>query len=221
MFRKRGCLFWLFVGPLVVVLLYKLAYPTWSWREKLTVTVETPDGEKSGSAVRRFSVTYRPAILPTIGSQYFTLKGEAVVVDLGEGKYLFSLLGDERGLGWSVYESIYPDDSLRFREFYKIWVYLVGRGPKPVPHENYPLLVTFDDINDPASVKKVDPNDLAASFGPDYRLKSITLEITNGFVTNGEVEKVLGRKPSNAEVWDQISVEQRRLLSTGMWKRDR
>ena len=58
--------------------------------------------------------------------------------------------------------------------------------------KHYPLLVTFGDINDPASVKKVDPNDLAATFGPGYTLKSITLEITDEPVTTGKVEDVLG-----------------------------
>ncbi|MCP4095679.1 MAG: hypothetical protein GY748_05500, partial [Planctomycetaceae bacterium] len=66
-------------------------------------------------------------------------------------------------------------------------------GPVPVPdHRYFPLLVTFTDINDPASVKKIDPDDLAASFGPGYSLKSVTLEITGEPVTQGVVEKVLG-----------------------------
>jgi hypothetical protein len=40
-----------------------------------------------------------------------------------------------------------------------------------LPREPYrPLLVTFADINDPASVQRVDPDDLAASFGPGYAL---------------------------------------------------
>ncbi len=35
-----------------------------------------------------------------------------------------------------------------------------------VPEVEYPLMVTFADIADPASVILVNPDDLAASFGP-------------------------------------------------------
>lgn len=60
-----------------------------------------------------------------------------------------------------------------------------------VPAYQYPMLVTFDDITDPASVKLVDPADLAATFGPGVRLKSVTLEVTNEAVTDGVVEEKL------------------------------
>ena len=46
--------------------------------------------------------------------------------------------------------------------------------------------------DDPASVARVDPTDLAASFGPGYALSSITLAITDEPVTKGRVEAVLG-----------------------------
>jgi hypothetical protein len=58
--------------------------------------------------------------------------------------------------------------------------------------KQYPLLVTFGDINDPASVKRVDPDNLELAFGPGYALQSITLSITDEPVTKGGVEKVLG-----------------------------
>jgi hypothetical protein len=41
-------------------------------------------------------------------------------------------------------------------------------------------------------VRRVDPNDLAASFGPGYRLNAITMTITDEPVTEGKVETVLG-----------------------------
>jgi len=71
------------------------------------------------------------------------------------------------------------------------------RGLKPgdkiaLPDDHYPLLVTFTDINDPASVQRVDPDDLVAHFGPGVKLKTITLEITDEPVTGGQIEKVLG-----------------------------
>ena len=66
------------------------------------------------------------------------------------------------------------------------------RAARAVPPKLYPLMVTFGNLADPTSVRRVDPADLAASFGPGIRLKSITLEITAEPVTEGRVEKVLG-----------------------------
>ncbi|WP_421849677.1 hypothetical protein [Oricola sp.] len=66
------------------------------------------------------------------------------------------------------------------------------RETRVLPRENYPRLVTFGHIGSPQTVRRVDPDNLAATFGPGYRLKSITLEITDAPVTRGEVETVLG-----------------------------
>jgi hypothetical protein len=52
------------------------------------------------------------------------------------------------------------------------------------------MLVTFKDIADPTSVVLVDPDDLAASFGAGYRLKAITVQVTDKPVTVG-IEKRL------------------------------
>jgi hypothetical protein len=49
----------------------------------------------------------------------------------------------------------------------------------------YPLLVTFTDMQDPTSVTRVDPANLAASFGTGVRLKRIEVEVTDDDVTTG------------------------------------
>ena len=72
-----------------------LGFRTWSWHQKLTVTVETPDGPRSGSAVSAawFQMTPKWAgVGDSAGASNSSLSGEAVVVDLGEGRYLFALL---------------------------------------------------------------------------------------------------------------------------------
>jgi hypothetical protein len=52
------------------------------------------------------------------------------------------------------------------------------------------MFVRFRDINDPNTVERVDPNNLAASFGPGVRLTRATIEITDAPVTTG-IEKEL------------------------------
>ncbi|MCP4081491.1 MAG: hypothetical protein GY743_14690, partial [Planctomycetaceae bacterium] len=69
---------------------------------------------------------------------------------------------------------------------------LRGKPAAILKTDNYPLLVTFTDINDPASVKRVDRYDLEKHFGAGVKLKAVTLEITGEPVTKGAVEKVLG-----------------------------
>ncbi|MEO0910413.1 MAG: hypothetical protein AAFX96_08800, partial [Pseudomonadota bacterium] len=53
-----------FIGFLVVIyVIYKLIYPTYSWGEKMTITVITPTGEVTRSAVRHVSYTEVPPFL--------------------------------------------------------------------------------------------------------------------------------------------------------------
>ncbi|MEM7778318.1 MAG: hypothetical protein AAF732_22280, partial [Pseudomonadota bacterium] len=80
----------------------------------------------------------------------------------------------------------------------KEWLPVIERlrGRREVPFQSYPLLVTFDDIKNPVTAREVDPNDLAATFGPGYALSSLTIEITDEPVTEGRVESVLAWLPS-------------------------
>lgn len=53
-------------------------------------------------------------------------------------------------------------------------------------------MVTFNDVSDPATVRKVDPDNLAASFGPGVALNGVSLEITDEVANEGQIERVLG-----------------------------
>ncbi|MEO9613403.1 MAG: hypothetical protein ABJG86_09285 [Nitratireductor sp.] len=159
----------------------------WEWNQKLTVEVLV-DGETVSGAAVSYVRWQEANALDHYPTAY---RGEATVVDLGERGLLFALIGEptkyiagytlhqELGERRSDYETLYP----KIAQF---------RGVRDVPPERYPPLVTFTDIADPTTVKRVDPDDLAATFGPGVALKRITLEITDEAVTEGEVEAVLG-----------------------------
>jgi hypothetical protein len=126
------------------------------------------------------------------------------------GKFLFALLsGTPRA--WELFFPRQPLETLGDK-----MAGLVGQT-RPLTPDQYPLLVTFGDINDPTSVRRVDPNDLAASFGPGYRLNAITMTITDEPVTEGKVETVLGwlpslkgrLKPSTKKYADELTVEEK------------
>jgi hypothetical protein len=157
-----------------------------SWNRKLTVTVTTPAGEVSGAAVQGETLSSKKGWFtpPEASGSSYGQSGEAVVVEVAPGRYLFAL----RGVPPDSFKIFFPGKApLEVREQLKAL-----REAREVPRGEYPLLVTFTDINDPKTVNQVDPADLAASFGPGFSLKSITLEITDEKVTEGEVEKVLG-----------------------------
>ncbi len=156
-----------------------------TYRQKVKVTVITPDGEKSGSAVTQIDVSTGYSL----GAGEMTqanVRGEATVVDLGQGKYLFALLSEHSKVLAGV---VFPNGAGE------------KDGPKEIPRGDvagtankysvFPMLVTFDNLQNPKSVKQVNPADLAATFGQSFALKSITLEITDEMVTEGVVEKVL------------------------------
>lgn len=168
-----------------------------SWNQKLTVKVNTPNGEKTGSAVTRVSVT--------VGRQFatdrilsFGVRGEAAIVDLGAGKYIFALLSSsgpgsteylaDNTLGHLVRIDQNQDEVSRLNAKYSAYEKL--RGAVPVPSKNYTLLVTFADINNPKSVREIKSNNLVDAFGAGYSLKAVTLEITDEEVTE-EIEEKL------------------------------
>lgn len=156
---------------------------SYSWNQKLTVEVQTPNGDVSGVSVTRVGWSE----VNSVGNYPASYSGEAAVVDLKGGHFLFVLLREETK--YLAFRTFNGNTGIS-EEIFAAMSNLRVTGNVPIEH--YPMLVTFDDINDPATVKKINPNNLAASFGAGYSLKSIALEITDEEVTQGDVEKVLG-----------------------------
>ena len=187
---------------LVGLVVYSCMPSSYSWHQKLTLEVETPSGIITGSSV--VYVTMSTQFVAGFGSKGSSGKrGEAVVMEITPGKptgghtggptsgrYLFALLKGQTHLAQKVFDVTGP--GVRFNEWAGTLSRLRGTGD--VPEAHYPLLVTFTDINDPSSVKKVEPWDLESHFGAGVKLKRITLEITDEAVTSGKVEKVLGKE---------------------------
>lgn len=85
-------------------------FPEWQWHQKLTVSVMTPEGLKSGSSVTSARIEF-PAkwtgVGDAAGMQRGGVSGEAVVVDLGQGRYLFALL--QGYTEWTAYTAFSPE----------------------------------------------------------------------------------------------------------------
>lgn len=156
-----------------------------SLRYKMTVEVETPQGLKSGFAVREMTLATNNIMRPANGR----IKGEAVVVDLPGGQALFALLTGGDGD---------VDYAMQIGGRAQVWgksageppagpVELYPTAPKTTGLQNtnpLPMLVRFRDITDPKSVEAVDPEAIG--------VKRIMVETTSDDVTVG----IGGRLPS-------------------------
>lgn len=170
----------------------------YEWRYKITVEVDTPSGAVSGSAVHQVQVEVsrnKPGAV--IGQGYkLYLDGEAVVVDLPNGKRIFALLRQNDGfggrLGYVIPRLVIPEkverhERLRMvvsesKEFGKEFV---------VPESRYPLLVTFEEVNLLSTMKWIKPDTLQETFGPGYAINKIFFEFTDEEVGSGMPDGLL------------------------------
>ena len=171
-----------------------------TYRYRLSIEIETPEGLASGSGVLEVRALDAKGIdgrLPLSGKA-----GEAVVVDLGRRGSIFALLKrdyrqDQRSgeLSADVTLRAANKDQRKYERYVPLARDIAAtEGVIEVLPQELPMLVRFRDIADPATVEKVDPNNLAKSFGAGVRLKRATLEITSDPVTTG-IEKRLGWLP--------------------------
>ncbi|WP_298470381.1 hypothetical protein [uncultured Erythrobacter sp.] len=163
---------------------------------RLIVEVETPDGVVTGSSVIQVKVTESnsPFIAPEGRGVNGKMRGEAVAVDLPDGQVLFALLRSESSVdagNWYAFKGIegrapggQPGSPERARALMR-----TSRAGDLWPRD-YPMLVTFADLDDPTSVERVDPKDLAATFGEGASLKRIGVEFTGEPVTIGIVQRL-------------------------------
>ncbi len=171
-----------------VWLFWMILYPVHTYRYKLTVEVETPDGLRTGSAVREVTWQDGPQITPEASMAGMSQKGEAVTVELPKGKLLFALLSPS---GHETPKLAFGSSrQTKKSNTTPVELSPLEKSEAVYGESGYPRLVTFADINDPKSVAKVDPANLAASFGEGYRLKYITAQISEEPVTTGIEERL-------------------------------
>ena len=141
---------------------------------RLAVEVETPEGSKSASSV--------VAVHPD-RSQTRTV-GDAIFVDLGNGKNLVALLAhvdknlvldDVNYVALRAYNEA-AGKRVSFNEMSRL------SGIVPVKGALIPVLVTFADPANPGTARVVSPDDAEAVLGRGYRLKGLTAEVVpNGY----------------------------------------
>jgi len=182
-------------------------FPTYRYR--LTVEVDTPEGLRTGSSVIEVhTVRAGENAVPLPRGVGVAAQGEAVAVDLPGGKTLFALLRSETSMDWASWIMVWLtkvpahkdgqdqlgvrfDQMLADRDVLELPVHFArGFGSGPGGTDARPLMVTFGNLADPKSVIKVQSDDLAASFGQGIQLRRLTVQLTDDPVTTG-IEKRL------------------------------
>jgi hypothetical protein len=155
---------------------------SYSWRQKLTVTVDTPTGPKSGFAVVQVEIQY--------GRQFMSgndvspsVYGEATVVEVAPGKYLFAILNSPSS-SWELYLPVWKDKLAGKPREQILSTIQSLREERDIPRESYPTLVAFNNTADPKTAREITINNLSSDFGSGYSLKFMRLEITNEPVTH-------------------------------------
>lgn len=130
-------------------------YPSVTLRYKMTIEVETPEGIKTGSAVREIKLQGQPELMSGRSVVAKLVKGEAVVVDLGERGEVFAILDAGGDSLWSFFQA-FPsgcqggDVSHCGIDYYSN---LSAGRSAILARELYPNFVSFDDVNDPSSAR--------------------------------------------------------------------
>lgn len=200
----------LLIGAFIVATAYSMFF-TYTHRFRMTVEVETPNGIKTGSSVLQSSYSVSPSWVPQTGTLNSSLRGEAVFMDLGEGKNVVALLaggahGEQyfgadlaaRALGRDRNES-----GVRGGWFKEApsWT-----GSAELTGELKPTIVSFADPVKPETARVISPYQLDPGIGPGFHLKRVWIEMVNDSVTRtleGQLPWV-GNYAAETSAWRSI-----------------
>ena len=189
MFKFKSILFAL------LLLLGAVLYTGWGeslyWRQKFILEVNTPSGMVISETVLQYRAASIPKRLNRPQTGWFGIYGEAPFVKLPNGRYLFALSL------YGVYDipKAYAElFGLNLNGIYSIRdLYPRIKASSDVlemERHQWPLFITFDDINDPSTVRQVDPRNLAKTFGAGFRLKRFAVKPTVEPATYGRIRRI-------------------------------
>jgi len=138
-------------------------------RYKMTVTIETPEGENSSAVVREARCSYEKSILPDQGGNLSdVVKGEAVIVKFPSNEPVFGVISESGSEARFICSHRKIDKSASLQ----------------LPRHAFPNFVRFKNLQDPNTVeaipyfdKKSVPSNLI--FTPGVRVISVQINFTN------------------------------------------
>jgi hypothetical protein len=178
---------WLGIAFAAVVagfVLYKISYPTYSCRYRMTVNVEVDGQMRSASSVIEFRVSKQLRFLPDVNPIKFDAVGEAVFIDM-DGRSLIALLksGEYAQDGDFPLRVVPAHFKLNMDRQRASLASL--RGKWELADKDLPTLVTFSDANNAATLRIIRPDQLEQTFGPNVHWRGVVIEMTTDPVTRG------------------------------------
>lgn len=210
MTKRKKILIALFALAGLLAWAYSPLYYSGSWRYRITVNVETPEGMKSGSAVREVRVSDIASYLRIVGGlPEIKVKGEAVVVDLGKRGILFAVMNGHVGHEGDAYRNVfdafpYPGPRGALSRYGIRYYDHLKEGFAYLAPEKYPKMVMFRDLENPMTaelVYGVQPRDrrddarnfvgiaynitdqFEDKFGEGVKIKNVAMEMVRDPVT--------------------------------------
>lgn len=170
-------------------------------RYRVDISVDVNGKEYSGSGViedRAYCQKMLSGLANGVECNQHVI-GEAVPVDLGARGLLFLTLTGTQYIprdasghdveyavdAWQILTPIFKQAGFGFRNREAFRAVAAGSASVQLPFDGLPMLVRFDDLSNPLTVHRVDPANLAASFGPGVELKRVTVSITQAPVSHG------------------------------------
>lgn len=187
---KLRCILLLGFSVMVATSFWYLTDTTDTWQQELSLYISTPQSEVVASSVVAINVSKsRSDFLNHFGGKEWLLEGEGIVSDLGDGKFIFSLIYPQRILLIEAMQDAglisigsHEGNMDAIRKFDQVVDVALIKLPK---------LIAFMDINDPSSVVEVQPNNLEKVFGKGYFLTRATIEKTSKAPTRGRLADTL------------------------------
>ncbi len=181
---------------LALLALWLFVFPSAWLHYKLSVDVDDNGVMRRGDGV--IFVWFQsqgPLLIDNTPQWTIKPSGEAFAVDLGPRGAFFVLLSQDHdrpascdaGRGaLACYFKFYVNDLPNgLVSLLKVTAFAFSGAAQDLTPDQLPLLVRFRDINDPATVERVDPDRLELSFGPGVKIVRVRVELTSARMTTG------------------------------------
>ena len=213
--KKRGNFFirhFILTFFLGVVVYNYVTYPSYTYRYRMTVEVETPEGVKTGSSVVEIYNNQIPVSMAGLfGGHYnwMNIEGEGVFVEIGDGKILFlDKISNDHIMDILVdtfpipivdekdKKIVYRIDNIR--EVMKYYGTLINSKAE-VSEKNFPTMLAVVNKNNQEDIQRVNSENMEEVFGEGIKLKRVVIEMTQNAVTKNPLNSILRPKISGYE----------------------
>jgi hypothetical protein len=179
------------IAVMLVYGFYKIKYPTYTYRYRMTMEIDAGGQTRSGSSVIEVAVTRVPQILPEVGPYEWSVEGQAIFIDLPDRKNIVALLasgavGELRGFPLGIIPRVFRGPNGRAPNVEDLPDL---RGRRELTKDQFPTLVTVSNPNDARTARVVDGDSLGSTLG--VHLRSISVEMTKAPVTPVDIERHL------------------------------